>query len=223
MLKPFLRQKGVAFAEQRVSCDSGTAQQQVGAAALELRRAGVDRVLLLTLFTTSQSFVQAAEAQGWRPKYSVMDHAGLSLDVTTQGFSPTGFDGAHGYTYGHSGEERANVPYGAGAKRCSDIIVKAGMPPITNQMGKDGLAIAACDGFFTWLDADEAHAGQPHAARPHRRRDRRSATSRSPPSPSRAVYAPEEVPRRRRLRSRSSGAGRARAGRRCVVPSRARY
>ncbi len=153
VLKPFLRQKGVAFAEQRVSCDSGTAQQQVGAAALELRRAGVDKVLLLTLFTTAQSFVQAAEGQGWRPKYSVMDHAGLSLDVTTRGFSPTGFDGAHGYTYGHSGEERANVPLSAGGKRCSDIIVKAGMPPITNQMGKDGLAIAACDGFFTWLDA----------------------------------------------------------------------
>jgi hypothetical protein len=153
VLKPFLREHSVAFAEQRVSCDAGTAQQQVGAAALELRRAGVDRVLLLALFTTSQSFVQAAEGQGWLPKYTVMDHAGLTLDVTTQGFSPTGFNGARGYTYGHSGEDRAGVPLGPGAKQCNDIIVKAGLPPITDQMGKDGLAIAACDGFFTWLQA----------------------------------------------------------------------
>jgi ABC-type branched-subunit amino acid transport system substrate-binding protein len=153
VLKPFLQKHGVAFAEQRLSCDAGTAQQQVGSAALELRRAGVDRVVLLALFTASQSFVQAAEGQGWTPKYSVMDHAGLTLDVTTQGFSPTAFDGATGYTYGRSGEERANVPMSAGPKHCSDIIVHAGLPPITDQMGKDGLAIAACDHFFTWLEA----------------------------------------------------------------------
>lgn len=153
VLKPFLTAKGVAFADARVSCDAGTAQQQVGAAALQLRRAGVDRVLLLALFTTSQSFVQVADAQSWRPKYGVADRQGLVLDATTRAFPPDAFDGARGVTYGHSGEEKAGVKYSAGVQRCSDIIKAAGLPAITNQMGTDGLAVAACDGFFLWLAA----------------------------------------------------------------------
>jgi ABC-type branched-subunit amino acid transport system substrate-binding protein len=153
VLKPFLTKSGVDFADVRLSCDAGTAQQQVSAAALTLRRAGVDRVLLLPLFTSAQSFVQDAEAQAWTPQYLVMDKQGLVLDATTQGFSPTAFDGARGTTYGHSGEDKAGVPHSAGVKRCNDIIVAAGLPPITDQMGKDGLAVAACDAFFTWTQA----------------------------------------------------------------------
>ena len=56
-------------------------------------------------------------------------------------------------TYGHSGEEKAGIKYSAGVQRCSDIIKGAGLPAITNQMGTDGLAVAACDGFFLWLAA----------------------------------------------------------------------
>ena len=156
VLKPFLTAKGVAFADARVSCDAGTAQQQVGAAALQLRRAGVDRVLLLALFTTSQSFVQVADAQSWRPKYGVADRQGLVLDATTRAFPPDAFDGARGVTYGHSGEEKAGIKYSPGVQRCSDIIKAAGLPAITNQMGTDGLAVAACDGFFLWLAAARA-------------------------------------------------------------------
>jgi ABC-type branched-subunit amino acid transport system substrate-binding protein len=153
VLKPFLTAKKGAFADARVSCDPGTAQQQVGAAALQLRRAGVDRVLLLALFTTSQSFVQVADAQSWRPKYSVADRQGLTLDATTRAFPPDAFDGTRGTTYGHSGEEKAGIKYSPGVQRCSDIIQAAGLPAITNQMGTDGLAVAACDGFFLWLAA----------------------------------------------------------------------
>jgi ABC-type branched-subunit amino acid transport system substrate-binding protein len=153
ILTPFLRSHGVATTEQRLSCDAGTAQQQVAAAALALRRDGADRVLLLPLFATAQNFVQAAEAQNWLPKYLVMDKSGLTLNATTQGFSPTAFNGARGYTYGHSGEDKAGVPLGAGGKQCSNIMIAAGLPGVTDQMGKDGLAIAACDAFFTWLEA----------------------------------------------------------------------
>jgi ABC-type branched-subunit amino acid transport system substrate-binding protein len=153
ILKPFLGKSGVDFADQRLSCDPGQSQQQVAAAALQLRRSGADRVLLLPLFTTAQSFVQEAEAQAWRPQYFVMDKNGLSLDATTQGFSPSAFNGARGTTYGHSGEDRAGVPLSPGVKKCSEIIEASGLPGITNQMGKDGLAVAACDGFLTWLAA----------------------------------------------------------------------
>jgi hypothetical protein len=82
-----------------------------------------------------------------------MDRYGLTLDVTTQGFSPTAFDGTRGTTYGHSGEDAAGKPLSAGAKQCSDILVGAGLEPITNQMGADGLVIATCDAFFLWLNA----------------------------------------------------------------------
>ena len=153
VLKPFLREHGVDFADERVSCDTGSAQQQVGAAALRLRGEGVNRVFLLALFTSAQSFVQQAESQGWVPAYSVTDAKGLSLDVTTQGFSPTAFNGARGTTYGHSGASRRGVPLSPGLKRCDEIIRAAGLPGITNPMGKDGLAVATCDHFFTWIAA----------------------------------------------------------------------
>jgi hypothetical protein len=164
ILKPFLTRNGVAFSDQRLSCDAGQAQQQVAGAALELRRAGADRVLLLPLFTSAQSFIQNAEAQAWTPQYFAMDKQGLVLDATTQGFSPTAFDGARGTTYGHSGEDRAGVPLSAGVKQCSEIIQAAGLPPVTSQMGKDGLAVAACDGFFTWLAAMKHTSANPTRA-----------------------------------------------------------
>lgn len=147
-LKPFLQQHGVSYVENRMSCDIGAAQQQVPAAVLQLRQAGVDRVFLGVIFTTAQTFMQQAEAQGWRPTYLVSDLWGNNLDVLSRNFPPEQFDGTVGATFSQSGIERAGVEYNEDIKLCNAVLTEAGLPPITDVMGKDAEIINHCDHFF---------------------------------------------------------------------------
>lgn len=150
-VKSFLAESDIEFVEVQTSCDTGAAQQQVPSAVLQMRQAGVDRVFHGVIFTTAQTFMQQAQAQNWKPKYSVSDLWGNNVDVLSENFPPEQFDRTIATAYTHSGEERAKVPYSAGVKRCNDILVEAGLPGITDQMGTDASVISACDTFFVWL------------------------------------------------------------------------
>lgn len=150
-LKPFLDDAGVDYVEARTSCDLGAAQQQIPAAVLNLRQSGVDRVFLGVIFTTAQTFMQQAEAQGWRPTYLVSDVWGNNTDFLAQNFPPEQFDRTRATAFSHSGEEPAGVPYSEPTQQCSAILEDAGLPPITEQMGTDAEIVSHCDNFFLLL------------------------------------------------------------------------
>jgi ABC-type branched-subunit amino acid transport system substrate-binding protein len=151
--KPYLKEKGVAYLDVRLSCDLGTAQQQVSGAVLQFRQAGVDRVLPSAIFVTVNNFLQAAEAQQYRPKYYCSDMWGMCLDIFTSNFPTAQWDGARGFTFSHSGEDKAGAPLSPAVQRCSKMLTDAGVPGITDQMGKDAGAVAFCDSFFLWVTA----------------------------------------------------------------------
>jgi ABC-type branched-subunit amino acid transport system substrate-binding protein len=150
-LHSFLNDSGIAFTEVQVSCDIGAAQQQVPAAVLQLRQGGAQVALLGAIFSTDQTFMLQAQAQGWKPKYSVSDLWANNVDPLSKNFPPDQFDRAIGSAFNRSGEEAANVPYSAGVQKCNEMITAAGLPPVAEQMGKDAQVVANCDNFFLWL------------------------------------------------------------------------
>lgn len=151
--KPFLRSKGVDVVEARVSCDLGLAQQQVPGAVLQMRQAGVTQMFFAVLFPSAQSFLQQAEAQGFKPKYHVSDFWALNTDFSAKSFPASAFDRTRSISFSHSGEESARVPYSEPVKRCSKILTDAGLPGISNQMGADAEAVVLCDAFTLWAQA----------------------------------------------------------------------
>lgn len=151
--KPFLRSKGVDVVEARVSCDIGLAQQQVPGAVLQMRQAGVSQMFFAVLFPSAQSFIQQAEAQGFKPKYHVSDFWALNTDFSAKNFPAAAFDRTRSISFSHSGEEPARVPYSDPVKRCGKILTDAGLPGITNQMGTDAEIIVLCDSFTLWAEA----------------------------------------------------------------------
>jgi ABC-type branched-subunit amino acid transport system substrate-binding protein len=151
--KPFLRSKGVDVVEARVSCDLGLAQQQVPGAVLQMRQAGVTQMFFAVLFPSAQSFLQQAEAQGFKPKYHVSDFWALNTDFSAKSFPASAFDRTKSISFSHSGEESARVPYSEAVQRCSKILTDAGLPGISNQMGADAEAVVICDAFTLWAQA----------------------------------------------------------------------
>jgi hypothetical protein len=99
------------------------------------------------------SFLQAAEQQRYRPAYFCSDMWGMCLDIFTGNFPPEQWDGARGFTFTHSGEDKAGAPLSPAVQRCSKILTDAGVPGITDQMGRDAGAVAYCDSFFLWVTA----------------------------------------------------------------------
>lgn len=153
VFKPFLRERGVDFVEARLSCDVGIAQQQIPGAILQFRQAGVDRVLPVVIFVIVQVFLQQADAQAWRPLYSCSDMWGLCQDLFDENYPPDQWDRTRGYTDTHSGEEASGIPYSEPVQRCSRLLEDAGLPGVTNQMGRDAAVISMCDHFTLWLTA----------------------------------------------------------------------
>lgn len=152
-LKPFLERAGVDFVEGRVSCDLGAAQQQVPAAVLQMRNAGVDRVFVGVLFPTAQTFMQQASAQQWRPTYLVSDFWGNNLDFTSANYPPDQFDRTVATAFSHTGEDEAN--HSDPVKLCDKILRDAGLDGITEQMGKDSEVVSECDNFFLFMKVME--------------------------------------------------------------------
>jgi hypothetical protein len=146
-----LQQAGVDVTAVQTSCDIGAAQQQVPSAVLQMRQAGVTRVFLGSIFSTAQTFMQQADAQAWKPQYSVSDLWANNVNFTAKNFPPSQFDRTIGTAHNFSGGEAAQVPYSPGVQRCNAIITNAGLPPVTDQSGADAEVVSLCDAFFVWL------------------------------------------------------------------------
>ena len=92
-----------------------------------LQTAGVDRVLPSAIFVTVNNFLQAAEAQQFRPTYFCSDMWGMCLDVFTRNFPRNQWADTRGFTFSHSGEDKAGAPFSPAVQRCSDILEEQGV------------------------------------------------------------------------------------------------
>ena len=81
-----------------VTNDPGAGPSQVGPHVLQMRQAGVDTVLMATAFFNATAFVNAADRQGWRPKYSVSDYQGLPSATLSAGM-PESYQGTIAISY----------------------------------------------------------------------------------------------------------------------------
>lgn len=127
-----------------LSNDAGTASTQMPVVVSEMRRAGVDLVFIATNAVYATQFVQQADSQGFRPRYTASDFAQGTVDFSAQNM-PRSFDGAIGITSTRINEHRAGRPEPQRDRACAEMIRRRS--GIGLQRGSDiyGAAIAACD------------------------------------------------------------------------------
>ena len=103
---------GIA-AEHSTTQSLGGPQDAV--AVQRFRSAGVDLALL---FTSKAGFLQAANAQGYKPLYLESDYEFGTSDTTTSNYPADAFDGTLGMTGRRVGETPAGVALGADGDAC---------------------------------------------------------------------------------------------------------
>lgn len=107
----------------RFSGDQSTAAGQVPVEVSQMQRKGVDIVLLTTSTLASSGFVQTANNQGYRPRYSLTDWASMNNDTSNQSM-PESYNGTIGITTYRVGEERIGIGESAEEKRCRAVYEK---------------------------------------------------------------------------------------------------
>ena len=88
-----------------------------------MQRKGVDVVLLTTSTLASSQFVQTADSQAYRPRYSLTDWASMNNDTSNQPM-PASYDGTVGITTYRVGEEKIGVGETPEEKRCRAVYEK---------------------------------------------------------------------------------------------------
>lgn len=109
VLEATIKQLGYEITHRtRFSTDAGTAQSQGPLEVQRMKSKGVDFVLLPTNFATAIGWVQAAEGQGWRPRYAVSDIGALSSAGLVRNM-PESFDGAIAITNNYGGRTESGA------------------------------------------------------------------------------------------------------------------
>ena len=94
-----------------------TSGSQTPVEVQQMRSKGAEVVFLLSGSVNSTSFVQTADAQGFRPLYVSTDWAAMQSD-TSNANMPASYDGALGVTIGRGYEFRVDRPVPPLAKEC---------------------------------------------------------------------------------------------------------
>jgi ABC-type branched-subunit amino acid transport system substrate-binding protein len=123
-LVPDIQKAGFSVAHLSwLSQDQGTAASQIPVEVANMRRDGVDTILVMDGFVDMTSFVQTATGQGWNPKYLIGEWSGFTSDFEVQGMPPT-FN-ALAMTNKRYDEFKNNFPEPAKDARCREIYEKA--------------------------------------------------------------------------------------------------
>ena len=134
VIKPRLAAAGSALAvDAPVAAQSslGTSASQMPSIVLRMQREGVNRVLFLDNATLGPLFTIQAASQGYRPRYGFTT---LSNPVLIQQNVPAdGLDGAIGVGWQPTQDvlEKDDPSPPAAAKRCDDIMAKAGQSGVS--------------------------------------------------------------------------------------------
>ncbi len=121
-----LERRGYRVAKRVQLGELGVAQTQIPLAVNQLKDAGVDLLLTMHNPIVVTSFVQQAEAQGYRPTYLATDLGLMTSDLATQNM-PDSYDGAVGFTVGRTNEHRQGLPEPAVDAACIDRIATQGI------------------------------------------------------------------------------------------------
>ena len=132
------------ISEFRLPADFAQAQGQTAQAVLQHKAANVTRVLPLTVYSSVQTYLSNADAQGFFPKYWSTDFRGLSYDVVTTQFSPTQWDRTRTVTTTRNGELAAGRPLSGPARACGKVLTDHGLPPVTGYTA-DAHILLFCD------------------------------------------------------------------------------
>lgn len=177
---PALASLGVEVEFATIPRDGSTAPNVL----LQMRSAGVDRILFLAAILEWLAFANAAEAQGYRPRYAfgeygemvgvtsfygphgqLRDAVAAAVSVTgavavPEGEEPERFDPSDPST------EYELRDLGPGAKRCLDVLSEYTdsnyYRPVEN--GNSTQELFICEHFFTFIDAARAVPGALSAA-----------------------------------------------------------
>lgn len=150
---------------ETTACDPGVQQTQASNAAQSFRSKNVTHVFLALNYISVQAFLQTADLFPTGAfKYSASDYNGVSADFFTRHWSMTQWDRVRGITVTYSGYKAAGNPITPEQKRCSDILVRHGLPG-TEQGDPDSHAEVGgiCDEFDIMVAA--ARAAGPNLTR----------------------------------------------------------
>ena len=143
MLVAALKRSGHNFVYRGVL--SGSTSSQTGVEVQQMRSKNVDAVLLLAGTINSQSFVQGADRQQYRPRYFVSDWSQLYGDTTVQNM-PASFAGAIGVTITRNNEYRNRGPEPAVAAACRKTYeAKSGRKLAPRGEPENSLTMNYCD------------------------------------------------------------------------------
>lgn len=128
--------------------DNGFASPaEMAQAASQHRAAGVTHVIPLTGGGSFKPYTEAAERQGFRPKYAVTDYQGMPITAASS-LRPNidNFDGAVDMSTARFGMQTTpGFPIDAMTKRCMSVATKAGLPQSIVYQGGGG----SCSAVWT--------------------------------------------------------------------------
>jgi hypothetical protein len=121
--------------------------------ATAVQRFEAARVDLALLFTSKTGFMQAAQAQGYRPTYLESDFLYGDADVTTSTYPAGEFDGTYAITAESNGEASAGIPPTPGMAACIQNYERySGVQNMSPTSAAYGYVLIACDEGTALLD-----------------------------------------------------------------------
>lgn len=102
------------------SADQGTAASQVPVQVQQMRTKNVDLVMLTSSTILSTQFVQTADSQQFKPRYTFTDWASMNSDTSNMNM-PASYDGTLMITTYRTGEEKTGVGETPPEKECRAV------------------------------------------------------------------------------------------------------
>jgi ABC-type branched-subunit amino acid transport system substrate-binding protein len=136
----------------QTDCNPEAQQTQTPNVVTQFNLAHITHVFPATSYVGVQVFLQAAQSQGYHPKYFASPYDGLDLDLFTENFNPDQFDGTLAISTHYSGYAKAGKPAPAFLKFCSGILTSHGLPPL-EMNDQNAEARAMCDNLFLFVTA----------------------------------------------------------------------
>ena len=123
-LVPALKRFGYKAAHHAsFSADQSTAASQVPVEVQQMRSKRVDFVFVTASTLLSTQFVQTADGQQYRPRYTITDWASMNNDTSNQNMPPS-YDGTIMITTYRTGEEKTGVGETPPEKECRAVYEK---------------------------------------------------------------------------------------------------
>lgn len=137
----------------RFSGDQSAAASQIPVEVQQMQRKGVDLVMIATSTLASSQFVQTADNQGFRPKYTITDWSSMNNDTSNQNMPPS-YDGTLLITTYRTGEEKVGIKENAEEKACREVYEReTGRTLAAKGQNEHGLTVSNCTTFKAFVGA----------------------------------------------------------------------